>query len=107
MLLIQSSVPQSMPCTFPLCSVPLDRIPLPAGTPADELEHLEGVMSRVCNFHVADSKPMQVPGPDQVRCCGRVHCGGVQVGDNAAGQACMYVCVLHRTVAGQPGALPL
>lgn len=38
-----------------------------AGTPADELEHLEGVMSRVCNFHVADSKPMQVPGPDQVR----------------------------------------
>lgn len=26
-------------------------------------------MSRVCNFHVADSKPVQVPGPDQVRVC--------------------------------------
>lgn len=39
---------------------------VPAGTHRDELDHLEGVISRVCNFHVAESKPVQVPGPDQV-----------------------------------------
>lgn len=37
-----------------------------AGTPGDELDHLEGVISKVCNFHVAEKKPVQVPGPDQV-----------------------------------------
>lgn len=37
------------------------------GTSADELDHLEAVISRVCQFHVAESKPLQVPGPDQVR----------------------------------------
>jgi hypothetical protein len=39
---------------------------LPAGTPREELDQLQDVIGRVCQFHVADSKPVQVPGPEQV-----------------------------------------
>lgn len=39
----------------------------PTGTDPEELDHLESVLNRVCQLHVADTKPMQVPGPDQVR----------------------------------------
>lgn len=50
------------------CPGPLLLTLCTAGTSGEELEHLEGVISRVCNFHVADTKPMQVHGPDQVQC---------------------------------------
>jgi hypothetical protein len=35
-------------------------------TSPDELFHLESILSRVSQFHVAEKKPAQLPNPDQV-----------------------------------------
>lgn len=37
-----------------------------AGTPADELEHLESVLGRVSQLHVAEKKPAQLPDAGDV-----------------------------------------
>jgi hypothetical protein len=42
---------------------------LSAGTPGDELEHLEAVVGRASQLHIAEKKPVQVPDPGQVRGC--------------------------------------
>lgn len=37
-----------------------------AGTPAEELEHLDSVLGRVSQLHVSDKKPKQVPDAGDV-----------------------------------------
>ncbi|KAF6253495.1 hypothetical protein COO60DRAFT_1628212, partial [Scenedesmus sp. NREL 46B-D3] len=41
-------------------------VTLRKSTPADELEHLEAVVGRASQLHIAEKKPMQVPDPGQV-----------------------------------------
>eukprot|EP00775_Hariotina_reticulata_P006373 gene6373-6605_t len=40
-------------------------VTLSKGTSPDELSHLESILSRVSQFHIAEKKPAQLPDPDQ------------------------------------------